>query len=153
MKNDDRRESKRISYLCEVECEGFGVGRLATRINDVSITGAFIDSMTCYAPGTTLKLRFQIKDVLITTTAEVRYTTPQTGMGVRFLFLTPQAQAALESLIEGKPLSIADSELQGDMRANWDTPDLLLGNFAIVSLFDVIQIIENNRLSGVLAVS
>jgi len=153
MENDDRRESKRISYLCEVECEGFGVGRLATRINDLSITGAFIDSMTCYAPGTTLKLMFHIKDVLITTTAEVRYTTPQTGMGVRFLSLTPQARAALESLIDGKPLSITDSELQRNSAVNWNTPDLLLGNFAIVSLFDVIQIIENNRLSGVLVVS
>lgn len=153
MKNDDRRESKRISYLCEVECEGFGVGRLATRINDLSITGAFIDSMTCYAPGTTLKLMFHIKDVLVTTTAEVRYTTPQTGMGVRFLSLTPAAQAALESLIEGKPLNVTDSESQQHSAANWNTPDLLLGNFAIVSLLDVIQIIENNRLTGVLAIS
>ena len=153
MKNDDRRESKRISYLCEVECEGFGVGRLATRINDLSITGAFIDSMTCYAPGTTLRLMFHIKDVLITTTAEVRYTTPQTGMGVRFLSLTPQAQAALECLIDGKPLSVTDSESHRDSAANWNSANLLLGNFAIVSLFDVIQIIENNRLSGVLAVS
>lgn len=153
MENDDRRESKRISYLCEVECEGFGVGRLATRINDLSMTGAFIDSMTCYAPGTTLRLMFHIKDVLITTTAEVRYTTPQTGMGVRFLSLTTQARAALESLIDGKPLSVTDSESRRHSAANWNSPDLLLGNFAIVSLFDVIQIIENNRLSGVLAVS
>ena len=153
MKNDDRRESKRISYLCEVECEGFGVGRLATRINDLSITGAFIDSMTCYAPGTTLRLMFHIKDVLITTTAEVRNTTPQTGMGVRFLSLTPQAQAAIESLIEGKPLSITGWESQPNSAANSNTTDVLIGNFAIVSMFDVIQIIENNRLSGVLVVS
>src|SRR5262245_37812488 len=110
MKNNDRRESKRISYLCEVECEGLGVGRLATRINDLSTTGAFIDSMTCYAPGTTLRLRFHVRDILISTTAEVRYTIPQTGMGVRFLTLAPQEQEALASLIEGKPLSSADSE-------------------------------------------
>ncbi|HKA18879.1 MAG TPA: DUF4388 domain-containing protein [Blastocatellia bacterium] len=153
MKNDDRRESKRISYLCEVECEGFGVGRLATRINDLSITGAFIDSMTCYAPGTTLRLTFHIKDVQITTTAEVRYTMPQTGMGVRFLSLTAPAQAALESLIEGKPLSITVADSQRDSAPDSNTPDLLLGNFAIVSMFDVIQIIENNRLTGVLVVN
>ena len=30
--------------------------------------------------------------------------------------------------------------------------DLLLGNFAVVSMFDVIQIIENNRLRGALSV-
>src|SRR5215471_8529496 len=154
MKNDERRESKRISYLCEVDCEGLGVGRLATRINDLSTTGAFIDSMTCYAPGTTLRLRFQVNDILITTTAEVRYTVPQTGMGVMFISLTIQEKAALESLIEGKPLTVADPQSQADTpAANWNLPDLLLGNFAIVSMFDVIQIIENNRLSGVLSVS
>src|SRR5262245_45456213 len=154
MENEDRRESKRISYLCEVECEGFGVGRLATRINDLSITGAFIDSMTCYAPGTTLRLRFHIKDILISTTAEVRYTMPRTGMGVRFLSLTPTAQAALKSLIEGKPLGSADSESQPEgAPASWNSPDVLIGNFAVVSMLDVIQIIENNCLTGVLAVS
>jgi len=154
MENDDRRESKRISYLCEVECEGLGVGRLATRINDLSATGAFIDSMTCYSPGTTLRLRFHLNNIPVATTAEVRYTIPQTGMGVRFLSLDPRAQAALESFIEGKPLSIEDTETQREgAAASWSTPDLLLGNFSIVSMFDVIQIIENNRLSGVLSVS
>jgi hypothetical protein len=153
MENNDRRESKRISYLCEVECEGLGVGRLATRINDLSTTGAFIDSMTCYAPGTTLRLRFHIKDILVSTTAEVRYTVPQTGMGVRFLSLTSAAHAAIQSLIEGKPLSNTESESQPESATNWNSPELLLGNFEIVSMLDVIQIIENNRLSGVLAVT
>jgi hypothetical protein len=153
MENDDRRESKRISYLCEVECEGLGVGRLATRINDLSTTGAFIDAMTCYSPGTTLRLRFHLNNIPVATIAEVRYTIPQTGMGVRFLSLDPRAQAALESFIDGKPLSIEDTESQSEgVAASWNT-DLLLGNFAIVSMFDVIQIIENNRLSGVLSVS
>jgi hypothetical protein len=152
MENDDRRESKRISYLCEVECEGLGVGSLATRINDLSTTGAFIDSMTCYSPGTTLRLRFHLNNIPVATIAEVRYTIPQTGMGVRFLSLDPRAQAALESFIDGKPLSIEDTESQSEsVAASWNT-DLLLGNFAIVSMFDVIQIIENNRLSGVLSV-
>jgi hypothetical protein len=152
MENDERRESKRISYLCEVECEGLGVGRLATRINDLSITGAFIDSMTCYSPGSTLRLRFHLNNIPVATIAEVRYTIPQTGMGVRFLSLDPRAQEALESFIEGNPLSFEDSESQR-AAANWNAPDSLLGNFAIVSMFDVIQIIENNRLSGVLSVS
>jgi hypothetical protein len=153
----DRREAKRITYLCEVVCEGTGLNRLATRINDLSMTGAFIDSMTCYAVGTHLRLRFHIHDVLIETAAEVRYTMPQMGMGVQFLDLKPDHLAALESLIEGKPLirpranpeqhEGSESEPNG-----WNTPDMLLGNFAVVSMFDVIQIIENNRLSGALGV-
>jgi hypothetical protein len=154
----DRRESKRISYLCEVECEGAGLNRLATRINDLSLTGAFIDSLTCYAPGTSLRLRFHIKDVLIETAAEVRYTMPQMGMGVRFLDLKPDHLAALESLIEGKPLirpSATPEQRDGSesKQNGWDTPEMLLGNFAVVSMFDIIQIIENNRLGGVLRVT
>jgi hypothetical protein len=153
----DRREAKRITYLCEVDCEGAGMNRLATRINDLSLTGAFIDSLTCYAPGTHLRLRFHIHDVLIETTAEVRYTMPQMGMGVRFLALEPDHLAALESLIEGKPLirpaaPPEQREVSASKQNGWNTPDVLLGNFAVVSMFDVIQIIENNRLSGGLGV-
>ncbi len=153
----DKREAKRISYLCEVQCEGVGLSRLATRINDLSMTGAFIDSLTCYAPGTSLRLRFHIKDVLIETTAEVRYAMPQMGMGVQFLDLKPDQLAALESLIEGKPLIRAqatpDQQVGSESEPNGpNTPDLLLGNFAIVSMVDIIQIIENNRLSGALGV-
>ena len=153
MKREDKRASKRISYVCEVECEGAGLSRLATRINDLSITGAFIDSLTCYAPGTNLKLRFHIKDFLIETTAEVRYTMPQMGMGVRFLTLSPDHVAAIESLIEGKPLVLSGRgpHLKSET-SSWNTPDMLLGNFAVVSMFDIIQVIENNRLGGVLGV-
>jgi hypothetical protein len=158
MRHDkDRREAKRISYLCEVECEGAGLNRLATRINDLSMTGAFINSLTCYPPGTSLRLRFHIKDQLIETTAEVRYSMPQVGMGVQFLALGPDQMAALESLIEGKPVILppATPEPYGKSEREpdrWNTPDMLLGNFAVVSMFDVIQIIENNRLGGGLGV-
>jgi hypothetical protein len=141
-----------------VECGGAGLSRLATRINDLSLTGAFIDSLICYSPGTTLKLRFHIKDRLIETTAEVRYSMPKMGMGVRFLDLKPEHLSALESLIEGKPMApppaTSESSGDGDQAESKmsTTPDLLLGNFAVVSMFDVIQIIENNRLGGALSV-
>lgn len=148
MTTADKRAAKRISYICEVECEGTGLSRLATRINDLSMTGAFIDSMTCFAPRTTLHLRFHIKDVLIETTAEVRYTMPKMGMGVQFRDLTADQQAAIESLIEGKPLP---RRLSSRSEALSSSPDVLSGNFAFVSLCDVIQIIENNKLSGALS--
>ena len=153
---EDKRAAKRISYVCEVECEGAGLNRLATRISDLSLTGAFIDSMTCYAPGASLRLRFRIKDILIEATAEVRYTMPQMGMGVQFLGLKPDQLAVLENLIEGKPLirtpvSLEQREGGENEPPGWNTPDMLLGNFAIVSMFDIIHIIENNRLTGGLA--
>jgi hypothetical protein len=152
----ERREAKRISYICEVECDGSGVSRLATRINDLSMTGAFIDTMTNFSPGTILELRFHIKNIRIETTAEVRYCMPQMGMGVRFLDLKPDHAAALESLIEGKPLVLPPSSEPsgaGQLESKQPKADLLLGNFAVVSMFDVIQIIENNRLQGALSVA
>ncbi len=152
----ERRVAKRISYICEVECDASGVSRLATRLNDLSMTGAFIDSMTCFAPGTILNLRFHVKNVRIETTAEVRYSMPQMGMGVRFLDLKPEHEAALESLIEGKPLVLPPppvSEPKSPAGSGQSKkPDMLTGNFAVVSMFDVIQIIENNRLGGALTV-
>jgi hypothetical protein len=148
---DDKRAAKRISYLCEVECEGAGLSRLATRINDLSLTGAFIDSMTCFAPRTTLRLRFHIKDVLIETTADVRYTMPRMGMGVQFRDLTEEQQAAIESLIEGKPIPTRLPSTPE--KSSSSSVDVLSGNFAVVSLCDVIQIIENNKLSGVLSLT
>jgi Domain of unknown function (DUF4388)/PilZ domain len=151
----DRREAKRISYICEVECDASGVSRIATRINDLSMTGAFIDSMTCFAVGTILNLRFHVKNVRIETTAEVRYSMAQQGMGVRFLDLKPEHVAALESLIEGKPLvlppPVAEPQ-ETEAPAHSKQPEMLTGNFAVVSMFDVIQIIENNRLGGALTV-
>jgi hypothetical protein len=155
--NKDRRTAKRISYLCEVECEGAELNRLATRINDLSMTGAFIDSLTCYAPGTQLRLRFRIQDVLIEAAAEVRYTMPQMGMGVRFLGVEPDDLSALQSLVEGKPLVRPETHEQRDesegKRNSWTAPAMLMGHFAIVSMYDVIQLVENNRLSGALTVT
>jgi hypothetical protein len=153
----DRRDAKRVGYLCEVECEGDGV-RLASRINDLSVTGAFIDSMTSYAPGTILRLRFRIKNIPIEAECEVRYGMQQMGMGVRFINLKPEYQAVIEHLIDGKPLAAppADAPPVDAAQARPAPPqdrNMLLGNFAVVSLFDVIQIIENNRLTGALAIT
>ncbi len=104
----DRRESKRITYICEVECETAGDNRITTRVNDISLTGLFIDSMTSFAVGRVLKLKFRVKDRLIETMGEVRYSMPQVGMGVRFISLNAEQRALIESLVEGKPLVLPE---------------------------------------------
>lgn len=151
----ERRDAKRVGYICEVECEGDGV-RLASRINDLSATGAFIDSMTSYPPGTILKLRFRIKDIPIEAESEVRYSMQQMGMGVRFINLKPEHLAVIEHLIDGKPLvarlaATPDADQPGPAASQ--DKSMLMGNFAVVSLFDVIQIIENNRLTGAFVIT
>jgi hypothetical protein len=157
MYGKDRRVAKRISYICEVQCDGTGISRMATRINDLSLTGAFIDSVTCYPQGTLLTLRFHIRNVLIETAAEVRYSIERMGMGVHFLDLQPHHMEAIESLIDGKPMAPVTpkpqvEETSPSQSEGPNIPDVLLGNFAVVNMFDVIQIIENNRLVGTLAV-
>lgn len=155
----ERRESKRISHVCEVQCEGEGISRLNTRINDLSTTGAFIDSMACFAVGTRMRMKFSVRGVPIEVTGEVRYSMPQIGMGIRFVDMKLEHLALLENLIEGKPLPSPVPTLEPPRAAPRATGSLspvqnmLLGNFAVVSLFDVIQIIENNRLTGALLVT
>jgi len=154
---NDRREDKRISYVCEVECQGAGLGRLVTRINDLSMSGAFIDATTCYASGTVLALRFRVNDITIETSAEVRYSAKTKGMGVRFLDLKPEHAAALESLVHGKPFvpmpATSAAAVSPNNHSISNTPNMLLGNFAVVSMFDIIQLIENNKLGGALDVT
>lgn len=152
IRGKERREAKRISYICEVECEGAGISRLATRITDLSTTGAFIDSMTNYAPGTLLTLKFRVRDVLMEAQCEVRYSLKQMGMGVRFVHLRPEYLSLLEHLIDGKPFAGPPPVTESRPAPAGNVQNMLTGNFAIVSLFDVIQIIENNKLTGALVV-
>jgi hypothetical protein len=154
----ERREAKRISYICEVECEGAGISRLATRITDLSTTGVFIDSMINYAPGTQLTLKFRVKDHLIEAEGVVRYSLRQMGMGVQFVNMRAEHLALLEHLIEGKPLTAPAAPAPVAVAQPAPAPAanaqyMLTGNFAIVSLFDVIQIIENNHLTGALIIA
>jgi hypothetical protein len=151
----ERREAKRISYICEVECEGAGISRLTTRITDLSATGLFIDSMSPIAVGTLLKLKFKVKDRHIETEGIVRYSLPQMGMGVQFTNLSREHNAILEHLIDGKPLPEPDPVTPQHATVSHHAPEpqaqnVLMGNFAIVSLFDVIQMIENSKHTGAL---
>ena len=156
MERIDRRESKRITYICEVECEAAGARRITTRINDISLTGMFIDSMTSFAVGAVLKLKFRVKDQLIEALGEVRSSMPHVGMGVRFINLNAEQTAVLECLIEGKPLVLPEpvAAPKGALKdAVASDSNMFYGNFAVVSLFDVIQMIENSHLTGALEVT
>src|SRR5262245_41445117 len=151
---NERRSAKRVSHICEVECENAGVARICTRITDLSATGAFIDTVTCYPPGTQLKLKFKVQHVMVEATAEVRYSMPQMGMGVRFSELKPEYLAVLENFCEGKPVPRGSTaELVASTAATVQPKNLLLGSFSLVNVFDVIQMIENSRLTGALTLN
>lgn len=101
MKDQERRGRTRVTYLSDLECENGGT-RLAARTHDVSTSGIFIRSLVVWEPGSHLKLRFWIGSTRIETIAEVCYSLPQIGMGVRFLELKPEHSAAIERLIENR---------------------------------------------------
>jgi type IV pilus assembly protein PilZ len=98
----DKRSDQRISYPCEVECSGMGTGAnnpLNPRLSDLSVTGAFIDSVVPVPKGTKLKLKFSVRERPINVIAEVVHEMPQFGMGVRFLDLTAEDRSAIQELI------------------------------------------------------
>lgn len=101
MVTTEKRSSTRVSYLCEVECYGVGASPLNPRIADISVTGAFIDSMTALPVGSRLTLKFRLGSEMTRLAAEVVHSMPQIGMGVRFVDLTSPELAALERLVEG----------------------------------------------------
>ncbi|HEY3380738.1 MAG TPA: PilZ domain-containing protein [Vicinamibacterales bacterium] len=99
MSESDRRKSTRITYFCEAELEGIDVSRLQVRIADLSVEGAFVDARTVLPSGSVARLRFTVLGKEITVQAEVRYSMPSFGMGMRFLGLSPESLALIERLI------------------------------------------------------
>ncbi len=104
-KGNERRSAKRISYICEIQCEGKGIGRLNTRINDISVTGLFIDSLAHLAVGSILKLRFVVLGIPLEVEGEVRYCMSQVGMGIQFTNLKPEQEYTIRCLVEKEPFS------------------------------------------------
>lgn len=98
---DDKRADKRVSYPCEVDCTGVGVGMSATspRISDLSVSGAFVDCMVTVPAGTRLRMKFSLPSLVVDCVGEVVHEMPQFGMGVRFLELTPLQRVAIEEVV------------------------------------------------------
>mgnify|MGYP001796403916 CR=1 FL=1 len=100
MSDRDRRGAKRVGCFAEAEIEGIDVShRQQVRLADLSTGGAFIDVRTVLPTGTTARLRFTVLGRDISVLAEVRYSMPSFGMGVRFLDLRPEDQAFIEQFI------------------------------------------------------
>jgi len=97
-----QRSSPRVYNVVEVECHTLDETStpVVARMSDLSLTGAFLDSMGGLRPGTRLSLRFRVGELDVEATAEVVHQMPQFGMGVRFLELSPAGRAAIEGLLK-----------------------------------------------------
>lgn len=98
----DRRRSKRVAYLLNVEGNSEATGRFSTRLSDISMTGAFMDSVTGFAEGTTFELRFKIGAKAVRVNCEVRYAIEHIGMGIRFMDLKTSDRDAMENFLASK---------------------------------------------------
>lgn len=85
----ERRRAWRSGLVLDVWYEGEGVlGE--TRISDLSVTGAYIETRTPLSVGTIFKLIFALPDSqVIETEATVMHSHRSSGMGVRFNALSP----------------------------------------------------------------
>ena len=100
----EKRQSPRVSFACEVECSGVGMGLspLNPRISDISASGAFIDSITHIPEGSKVKVKFMLGGREISATAEIAHSMPQFGMGIRFLDLSEENRKAIEQFVASR---------------------------------------------------
>jgi hypothetical protein len=99
MNETNRRQSPRVAYFAEADLEGIDVGRVNVRLSDVGPEGAFVDSRTVLPSGAKAKLRFTLLGHEINVLAEVRYSMPSFGMGIRFLDLRLEDRQFIEAFV------------------------------------------------------
>jgi PilZ domain len=97
----DRRSAPRAPFLCEVECEDTRSGERPPnpRVNDLSTTGAFIDTTVTFPVGAIVNIRFKLPTIQVAVQAEVVNPMPLMGMGLRFRDLTPAQKVAIEEVV------------------------------------------------------
>jgi PilZ domain-containing protein len=97
----ERRSTKRVPFPCEVESTGAGGNALNPKISDLSVSGAFLDSVTELPPGTVVTLKFRLPTgALVVVNAEVVHAMPRFGWGVRFLDLAEEYREAIAQVVE-----------------------------------------------------
>lgn len=102
--SQDKRIAPRVSYPCDLVCQAVGVANpMNPRISDLSVTGAFVDTMNPAPAGTRLTLRFTVAGREIRAEAEVAHAMDRFGMGVRFVELSEADRELIESVVFGSP--------------------------------------------------
>jgi len=98
----ERRNSRRVTFYCEAHLEGIDVSHANVRLADLSVDGAFVDARTVLPPGAVARLRFTLLEREVSALAEVRYSMPGMGMGLRFKELSPETRDLIVRFVEGQ---------------------------------------------------
>lgn len=107
MSNEDKRSAPRVFYPCEVQCYGVGIHALNPRIADVSVTGAFVDTVSALPSGAVLTLSFALNGQPLTVKAEVAHSMNGIGMGVRFVDLDDEQRSVIERFVADRSIAEA----------------------------------------------
>jgi acetoin utilization protein AcuB len=93
----EQRRATRFAYVCDVECEALGHVSL-NRIQNLSATGAWIETSDPPPEGSIVNLSFNVGSVDVRTQATVSRRLLGEGMGVAFQDLLPHYRKAIDIL-------------------------------------------------------
>ncbi len=97
---DDKRHAARIPHPCDVVCTvGRGLTIASTRLSDLSIHGAFVESVNELPVGTELRLRFEAGAHTVDVGGRVVQVMPRFGFGMRFDDLSAEDEAAIAAIV------------------------------------------------------
>lgn len=99
MADTERRRAWRSGLVLDVWYEGEGVPG-ETRISDLSVTGAYVETRTPLPAGTTFRLIFALPDGhIIETEGTVVHSRRGNGMGIKFTSLSPEQSNNIRQFI------------------------------------------------------
>jgi uncharacterized protein (TIGR02266 family) len=99
---DDRRRWPRAALVVEIVLAADSPPILR-QITDLSHGGLFVDSATPLPEGTPVRLRFTLpgEAAPMSVEAQVAWTQPHVGMGLRFTKLGPAEKRAIDRFVDG----------------------------------------------------
>jgi len=98
----EKRRSPRYSFIASAELiEERADVRIASRVSELSLNGCYLDMMNPFPKGTPVLVKIAAGDSFFEAKAEIIYSQPNMGAGVRFLQIEPHSQAALERWLDG----------------------------------------------------
>ena len=99
MEDSERRKAWRAGLVLDVWYEGESV-RGETRMSDLSIKGAYVETVAPLPVGSPIKLIFALPNgTVIETAATVAHSEPTRGMGVQFTSLTSEQSNYIRQFI------------------------------------------------------
>jgi len=70
------------------------------RLGDISAGGGYIETVFPLPIGTTMQLRLTVAGNVLDLSAKVAWTIPQAGMGVSFLFVSPEERNRIAQIVD-----------------------------------------------------